>query len=89
MQPKPTNWREHLTDAERATIEAGDRARVAARLANAARAGIVNRAVQRAKYAALTQARSKGTSDHTAGVVPHIPPTQAAPVASETGAAAK
>lgn len=43
-------WRDHLTAEEREMIEAGDRATAAARMANAARAGIVNRAIQRAKY---------------------------------------
>lgn len=55
MTKKLIPWREHLTDEERAAIEAGDRATEAAKAANATRAGIVNRAIQRAKYRAASQ----------------------------------
>lgn len=44
------DWRAVLTDAERQTIDAADRAKKKWSELNAARAGIVNRAIQRAKY---------------------------------------
>lgn len=47
---KKLDWRKHLTDDERIQIEAADKARVAWEKLNATRAGIVNRAIHRAKY---------------------------------------
>lgn len=51
------DWRAVLTDEERRTIEAGDEAKKVWLALNRERAGIMNRAIQRAKYrqAALKQ----------------------------------
>lgn len=49
-------WREHLTNEERRTLELADAAKVEWQRLNQARAGIVNRAIQRAKYAAKATA---------------------------------
>lgn len=47
------NWREFLTADEKAILDAADGARDAWQKLNRQRAGITNRAIQRAKYAAL------------------------------------
>lgn len=52
MKHQTTSWRDFLTDEERAIIEAGDLAKQEWERHNAPRAGIVNRALQRARYAA-------------------------------------
>ena len=44
-------WRDYLTDDERALIERADAAKLVWQAANDRRAGIVNRAIQRARYA--------------------------------------
>lgn len=44
-------WRDYLTDEERAVIEQADAAKIAWQAFNDRRAGIVNRAIQRARYA--------------------------------------
>lgn len=49
------NWRAHLTADELAVLERADRAKAAWLKLNKERAGITNRAIQRAKYAALTR----------------------------------
>ena len=43
-------WRDYLTPEEAATIAAADASKTEWQRLNAARAGIVNRAIQRAKY---------------------------------------
>lgn len=48
----PDAWRDHLTPEERDIIEQGDRAKEEWRRLNMPRAGIVNRALRRAKYRA-------------------------------------
>lgn len=47
------NWRAHLTADELAVLNAADKAKAAWLKLNKERAGITNRAIQRAKYAAL------------------------------------
>lgn len=44
-------WRDYLTDDERAIIESADAAKLAWQALNDRRAGVVNRACQRARYA--------------------------------------
>ena len=44
-------WRDYLTDEERVIIEQADAAKVTWQALNDRRAGIVNRAIQRARYA--------------------------------------
>ena len=46
-------WQDFLTDEERETIARADAAKAEWQRLNQARAGITNRAIQRAKYAAL------------------------------------
>ena len=46
------NWRDHLTDSERELLDKADTLKAEWLLANAVRAGIVNRAIHRARYAA-------------------------------------
>lgn len=46
----PLNWRAELTPLEASQIAAADEAKSTWERLNAARAGIVNRAIQRAKY---------------------------------------
>lgn len=46
------DWRSYLTLEEAATLQAADRAKAAWQKLNKERAGITNRAIQRAKYAA-------------------------------------
>lgn len=48
------DWRTHLTAEELATLDAADKAKSAWLKLNKERAGITNRAIQRAKYAART-----------------------------------
>lgn len=48
------NWREFLTADEKAILKTADRAKAAWLALNKQRAGITNRAIQRAKYAART-----------------------------------
>lgn len=43
-------WRDHLTPEEREVIDRADQAKEQWQLLNASRAGIVNRALRRAKY---------------------------------------
>jgi K+-sensing histidine kinase KdpD len=47
------DWRSHLTTEELATLDAADKAKARWLKLNKERAGITNRAIQRAKYAAL------------------------------------
>ncbi len=49
---EPLSWRDYLTEDERAIIEAGDAAKEEWQCLNLPRAGIVNRAIARARYAA-------------------------------------
>ena len=57
-KPEPKwPWRDFLTDQERATLQQADEAKAHWQALNAARAKIVNRALQRAKYATLRDAR--------------------------------
>ena len=49
---RPTTWRDYLTAEEAEEVVNADRLKAAWRQANRTRAGIVNRAVNRAKYAA-------------------------------------
>lgn len=53
------NWREHLTIEELAILRAADKAKAAWLKLNKERAGITNRAIQRAKYAARSGQTSK------------------------------
>ena len=46
------NWRSFLTEEEKAILLAADKAKAAWLKLNKERAGITNRAIQRAKYAA-------------------------------------
>jgi hypothetical protein len=48
------NWRAYLTADELAVLAAADKAKTAWLKLNKERAGITNRAIQRAKYYALT-----------------------------------
>lgn len=48
------DWRRFLTVEEKATLAAADRAKSEWQKLNRERAGITNRAIQRAKYAART-----------------------------------
>ncbi len=48
----PIPWRDHLRPEECAIIEAGDAAKAEWQRLNMPRAGIVNRAIRRARYAA-------------------------------------
>jgi hypothetical protein len=54
------NWRAYLTAEELAVLVAADRAKAAWLKLNEDRAGITNRAIQRAKYAAQSPADRKG-----------------------------
>jgi hypothetical protein len=55
-KPKPKwNWRSYLTAEELAVLAAADKAKAAWLKLNKERAGITNRAIQRAKYAALSR----------------------------------
>lgn len=49
------NWRAYLTAEELAVLAKADKAKAGWLKLNKERAGITNRAIQRAKYAALTQ----------------------------------
>lgn len=49
------NWRAYLTREELVVLAASDKAKAAWLKLNKERAGITNRAIQRAKYAALTR----------------------------------
>lgn len=49
---EPLNWRDYLTDEERAIIAQADEDKLRWQASNDRRAGIVNRAIQRARYAA-------------------------------------
>jgi len=49
------DWRGHLTVEEKAILDAADKAKAVWQELNKQRAGITNRAIQRAKYAALRQ----------------------------------
>lgn len=50
-QRQAVPWREYLTKDERAELDRADEAKRRWQKLNRARAGIVNRAIQRAKYA--------------------------------------
>lgn len=49
------DWRAYLTADELAVLERADKAKTAWLKLNKERAGITNRAIQRAKYAALSR----------------------------------
>lgn len=49
------DWREFLTADEKTILDAADKARAEWQKLNRQRAGITNRAIQRAKYAALSR----------------------------------
>jgi hypothetical protein len=49
------DWRQFLTVDEKAILDAADKARATWQKLNRQRAGITNRAIQRAKYAARTK----------------------------------
>lgn len=49
------DWRAHLTAEELAILDAADKAKTRWLKLNKERAGITNRAIQRAKYAALSR----------------------------------
>ncbi len=51
------DWRKYLTPEEREVIRKVDKAKREWRILNAVRAGIVNRAIQRAKYRAAAGRR--------------------------------
>lgn len=51
------DWRAYLTAEERAILAAADKAKVAWQELNKQRAGIANRAIQRAKYDARSLSR--------------------------------
>lgn len=55
-------WRDYLTDDERVIIEQAEAAKVTWQALNDRRAGIVNRAIQRARYALGRR------GNHSAGV---------------------
>ena len=55
-------WRDYLTDEERAVIEAGDAAKAEWERLNAPRAGIINRCIQRSRYAARKREREEAPS---------------------------
>lgn len=54
------NWRAYLTADELAVLAAADKAKTAWLKLNRDRAGITNRAIQRAKYAANSPAEREG-----------------------------
>lgn len=54
------NWRAYLTAEELAILASADRAKAAWLESNKERAGIVNRAVQRAKHAARSPSKESG-----------------------------
>lgn len=60
MDKKQSDWRDWLTDEERAIIERADRLKAEWRHANAQVAGIMNRAVKRAWYDRVKRARVDG-----------------------------
>ena len=55
-------WRDYLTDEERAVIQAGEDAKAEWERLNAPRAGIINRCIQRMRYAARKREREEAPS---------------------------
>ncbi len=59
------NWRAHLTGQERETLRLADEAKAEWQRLNAARAGIVNRAIKRASYRKALNQDAKTTEGET------------------------